>query len=108
MARYLALLVCLASCRFSWGTHLGVPARPANVTTLALFAHDDAAKRLARDVLSRDPHIQLLDADAPDAEQCRWAAAHGAQMYAVAYVDAGYSSTFKGTKTEGGILTKHE
>ncbi len=106
--RALAALLFLVGCRFSWGTHLGVPARPSNVTTLALFAKDGAAKNLAKEVLSRDPHIALLDADAPDAEQCRWAAAHGAQMYAVAYVDAGYDSTFKCTKTEGGILTKHE
>jgi hypothetical protein len=50
----------------------------------------------------------LIEGDVPDSEQCGWAAAHGAQMYAVAYVDAGYDSTFKCTKTTGGILTKHE
>ena len=103
----LALLL-LVGCRMSWGTHLGVAARPSNVTTLALFAKDDAAKGLAREVLARDPHLQLLEGDAPDTEQCGWAAAHGAQMYAVAYVDAGYDSTFKCTKTKGGIWDKHE
>jgi hypothetical protein len=106
--RLLALLVCVAGCRFSWGNHLGVPARQSNVTTLALFAKDDAARGLAKEVLSRDGHITLIEGDVPDSEQCPWAAAHGAEMYAVAYVDAGYDSTFKCTKTEGGLFSKHE
>jgi hypothetical protein len=104
----IALLVGLVGCRLSWTPHMGVPARQSNVTTLALFAKDDAARGLAKEVLSRDGHITLIEGDVPDSEQCGWAAAHGAQMYAVAYVDAGYDSTFKCTKTEGGIFSKHE
>lgn len=87
---------------------MGVPARRSNVTTLALFAKDDTAKGLAREVLARDSHITLVEGDAPDSEQCSWAAAHGAELYAVAYVDAGYSSSFQCTKYSGGLLDKHE
>jgi hypothetical protein len=87
---------------------MGVKARQSNVVTFALFAKDDAARRLAREVLARDPHITLVEGDTPESEHCRWAVAHGAELYAIAAVDAAYDSTFECTKYSGGLLEKHE
>jgi len=103
----LALVIVLTACRISWAPHYGVEARHSNVTPLALFAKDATAKQLAKEVLSRDPHINLIEGDAPDSEQCRWAAAHGAEMYAVAAVNAGYASSFECTHYKT-TFSKHD
>lgn len=76
---------------------MAVKPRQSNEVTYALFAKDDAARALAREVLARDPKITLVEGNAPESEHCFWAAAHGAELYAVASVDAAYDSTFECT-----------
>jgi hypothetical protein len=104
---------------------MGAPPRSANEITMTLYAPDANALALARTTLARDPHVTLLDldgaviekpktdcgnasCDAALAAACSWSALQGAEYYALASVDASYSSTFECTQYDSHLFDKHD
>ncbi len=104
---------------------MGAPPRTSNQITMTLYAPDEQSLTMARSVLSRDPHVTLVDFDPTVIEKqktdcgtascqhavdaaCSWSALQGAEYYAIANVAANYSSDYECTKYDSHIFDKHD